>query len=94
MQVTTLHETRTLRVVDCRCHAGEIAAAFAAAGFRVTEERPQFLLPMALYRLAGSAGLARAVEGLARSLGATGFLGSPVIARADHRLDAGGSRQG
>ena len=29
----------------------EVARAFAAAGFQVTEERPQFFLPMALYRL-------------------------------------------
>jgi SAM-dependent methyltransferase len=61
----------------------EVARAFAAAGFQVTEERPQFFLPMALYRLAGSAGLAGAAESLARSVGVTGLLGSPVIARAD-----------
>jgi SAM-dependent methyltransferase len=73
---------------------GEVARAFASAGFRVTEERPQFLLPMALYRLAGSAGLARGAEGLARSVGATALLGSPVIARADRGPDAVGSRQG
>jgi SAM-dependent methyltransferase len=73
---------------------GEVARAFASAGFRVTEERPQFLLPMALYRLAGSAGLARGSEGLARSVGATALLGSPVIARADRGPDAVGSRQG
>jgi SAM-dependent methyltransferase len=71
---------------------GEMAGAFAAAGFRVTDERPQFLLPMALYRLAGSTGLARGAEGVARAAGLTGLLGSPVIARADRRRDAGGSR--
>jgi SAM-dependent methyltransferase len=70
----------------------EVAGAFAASGFQVTEERPQFFLPMALYRLAGSAGLARTAEGLARSVGVTGLLGSPVIARADRRQAAGGSR--
>jgi SAM-dependent methyltransferase len=73
---------------------GEVARAFAAAGFRLTEERPQFFLPMALYRLAGSDGLARAAESLARSVGVTGLLGSPVIARADRRSDPCGSRQG
>jgi SAM-dependent methyltransferase len=62
---------------------GEMAGVFAAAGFRVTAERPQFFLPMALYRLAGSVGLARAAEGLARVAGLTRLLGSPVIARAD-----------
>lgn len=73
---------------------GEVARAFAAAGFQVTAERPQFLMPMAFYRLAGSAGLARAAEGLARSVGLTGLFGSPVIARADRRVDPGGSRRG
>lgn len=69
---------------------GEVARAFASAGFRVTAERPQFFLPMALYRLAGSTGLARTAEGVARGTGLTGLLGSPVIARADRRPDAGG----
>lgn len=72
----------------------EVARGFESAGFEVTVERPQFLLPMALYRLAGSAGLARAAEGLVRSAGLTGLLGSPVIARADRRVDPGGSRRG
>ncbi len=69
---------------------GEMARAFASAGFRVTAERPQFFFPMALYRLAGSTGLARAAEGVARSTGLTALLGSPVIARADRRPDTGG----
>ena len=73
---------------------GEIAHAFEAAGFAVTAVRPQFFLPMALYRLAGSASLARAAEGLAGSLALTSFFGSPVIARADRRVDAGGARRG
>jgi SAM-dependent methyltransferase len=63
----------------------DLAGAFAAAGFEVTQERPQFFLPMALHRLAGSVRLARAAEGLAGSVGLTGLLGSPVIARADRR---------
>ena len=49
---------------------GEIARAFQGAGFTVTAVRPQFLLPMALYRLAGSRVLARAAEGVARVAGA------------------------
>jgi ubiquinone/menaquinone biosynthesis C-methylase UbiE len=63
----------------------EIAGAFAAAGFDVAQERPQFLLPMALYRLAGSVLLARAAEWPGHRLGLTRILGSPVIARADRR---------
>jgi SAM-dependent methyltransferase len=69
---------------------GEVARAFQDAGFAVTSVRPQFLLPMALYRLVGSAGPARVAEGVARSLGLTGLLGSPVIARADRRPATGG----
>jgi SAM-dependent methyltransferase len=70
---------------------GEIASAFDAVGFRVTAVRPQFFLPMALYRMAGSAALARAAEGVARGLALTALLGSPVIARADRRNAAGGT---
>jgi ubiquinone/menaquinone biosynthesis C-methylase UbiE len=73
---------------------GEIARAFEAAGFAVTSVHPQFLLPMALYRLAGSVRLARMAEGLARSLALTGLLGSPVIVRADRRQEPGGSPPG
>lgn len=40
----------------------EVARAFESAGFEVTMERPQFFLPMALYRLAGSARVARSAE--------------------------------
>jgi hypothetical protein len=49
---------------------------------------------MALYRLAGSAGLARAAERATRMAGLTGLLGSPVIACADRRPDAGGINRG
>lgn len=73
---------------------GEIARAFQDAGFTVASVRPQFLLPMALYRLAGSVRLARTAEGLAGALALTGLLGSPVIVRADRRLESGGSTRG
>ncbi|CAN5754632.1 hypothetical protein BH24GEM1_BH24GEM1_16630 [soil metagenome] len=68
---------------------GEVARAFSDASFSVVSTRPQFLLPMALYRMAGSVRLARTAEGLARSLALTGLLGSPVIVRADRRLQPG-----
>jgi SAM-dependent methyltransferase len=63
----------------------EMSRAFESAGFRVTAQRPQFLMPMVLYRLAGSAVFARLAEWPARRLGLTHLLGSPVIARADRR---------
>jgi SAM-dependent methyltransferase len=68
---------------------GEVARAFSDAAFSVVSTRPQFLLPMALYRLAGSVRLARTAEALARSFALTGLLGSPVIVRADRRLQPG-----
>lgn len=63
----------------------EIAGTFEAAGFRVADERPQFLMPMVLYRLAGSVRFARAAEWPGRATGLTRVLGSPVIVRADRR---------
>lgn len=66
----------------------EVAEAFEAAGFQVAEERPQFLLPMVLYRLARSVRFARAAEWPGRRTGLTRVLGSPVIVRADRRARA------
>jgi SAM-dependent methyltransferase len=63
----------------------EIAAAFEANGFDVANEQPQFLMPMVVYRLAGSARFARAAEWPGQRLGLTRVLGSPVIIRADRR---------
>ncbi len=63
----------------------EIAAEFARHGFQVRAERPQFLLPMVLYRMAGSRRLARMAERPGRWLGLTRHLGSPVIVRADRQ---------
>jgi 2-polyprenyl-3-methyl-5-hydroxy-6-metoxy-1,4-benzoquinol methylase len=61
----------------------EVRAAFAARGFAVRREQPQFLLPMVLHRWIGSAGLARALELPGRLIGLRRLLGSPVIIRAD-----------
>ena len=61
----------------------EVRAAFAARGFKVRREQPQFLLPMVLHRWIGSAGLARALELPGRLIGLRRLLGSPVIVRAD-----------
>jgi len=63
----------------------EIEDAFAAHGFRPSARRPQFALPMALYRALGSAGVARACEGASRALGLTRAYGSPVVMRLERR---------
>jgi len=74
-------DTRPFRVFA----DAEVEAAFAAHGFGPTGRRPQFLAPMALYRAAGSAALARAAEGAASALGLTRLLGSPVVLRLERR---------
>lgn len=61
----------------------EIGRAFAAGGFAVAAERPQFLVPMALHRLGNSTTLSRAVESTGGLLGLTRWFGSPIIVRAD-----------
>jgi len=63
----------------------EIAEAFEAVGFVVRNQQPQFMMPMVLYRVAGSVAFARAAEWPWRAMGLTRFLGSPVIVRADRQ---------
>jgi SAM-dependent methyltransferase len=62
---------------------GEVRAAFAAHGFEVRHERPQFLLPMVLHRGLRWVALARTLELPGRLMGLRRILGSPVIIRAD-----------
>ena len=66
----------------------EIERAFASRGFQVRAERPQFLLPMVLYRMAGSHRLGKLAERPGRWLGLTRYFGSPVVVRADRRPSA------
>ncbi|HET7875070.1 MAG TPA: class I SAM-dependent methyltransferase [Methylomirabilota bacterium] len=67
---------------------GEIEQELGHHGFEVRAERPQFLLPMVLYRMAGSDRLGRLAEQPGRWLGLTRYFGSPVITRADRRRSA------
>jgi len=62
---------------------GDIRQAFAATGFEIAGQHPQFLLPMVVHRLVRSTTFSRVVEAPARLLGLTRLLGSPVIVRAD-----------
>ena len=73
--------TRPFRVFTER----ETDEAFAACSFRSTARRPEFALPMALHRALGLPGFSRTAEGLARAIGATALLGSPVVRRAERR---------
>ncbi len=63
----------------------DIEREFLRHGFEVSAERPQFLFPMVLYRMAGSRWLARIAERPGRWLGLTRYFGSPVVVRADRR---------
>ena len=63
----------------------EIAAAFGANGYRMADGRRQFLWPMVLHRMLGSAALAAALEAPGRWTGLARVFGSPVIVRAERR---------
>jgi 2-polyprenyl-3-methyl-5-hydroxy-6-metoxy-1,4-benzoquinol methylase len=63
----------------------DVRAAFAATGFVTTAREPEFVLPMALHRAMGAAGVSRALEGAAGLLGLRKAVGSPVIVRAVRR---------
>jgi ubiquinone/menaquinone biosynthesis C-methylase UbiE len=63
----------------------QIGDAFHGCGFAVREQRPQFLLPMALHRWANTATLSKIAETPGRLLGLTRWFGSPIIVRADRR---------
>ena len=61
----------------------QVEDALAAEGFAVRAHRGQFLLPMVLHRALKSGRLSNGMEAAARWSGATRYLGSPVIIRAD-----------
>ena len=62
-----------------------VNSTFQHAGFAVGEERPQFLFPMVLHRLANREVLSKVAETPGRLLGLTRWFGSPIIIRADRR---------
>lgn len=72
-------DTRPYTVFD----DAEVEAALRAHGFGPAARFAQFFWPMALHRALRSAGLARALEGLAAALTLTRRFGSPVILRAE-----------
>lgn len=67
------------RVFRLHTHA-EVDAAFVAAGASRCGRYPQFFFPMALHRGLKQAKLSAALEKMARGLGLSALLGSPVIA--------------
>lgn len=73
--------TRTYRNFSDR----QIAAAFRKNGFALEERVGQFVLPMVVHRISGSGVVPRGLERIARELGLSYALGSPVIVRADRK---------
>ena len=63
----------------------DVRAAFAASGFEPTAREPEFVMPMALHRAIGRAGVSRALEAAAAAIGLRRAVGSPVILRAERR---------
>jgi SAM-dependent methyltransferase len=72
-------DTRPFRVF----RPEQIATAFAECGFRLAASVPQFVLPMAFHRLVGRLFISRSLETVAGAIGLRGWLGSPVLVRAD-----------
>jgi SAM-dependent methyltransferase len=62
---------------------GEIERELGRHGFRVTAVHRQFVLPIALHKLVGSARLTRSVESALRSLGLLRMVGTPVTVSAE-----------
>jgi SAM-dependent methyltransferase len=63
----------------------DVRAAFTACGFEPTAREPEFVMPMALHRAIGVAGLSRLAEAASSRLGLRKAVGSPVILRAERR---------
>ena len=64
-------------------HPNEIAAELREYGFGISATRPQFVWPMVLHRLLANPRWSRALEAPADWVGATRWLGSPIVVRAD-----------
>lgn len=57
----------------------ELLDAFAEHGFREEARYPEFFFPMVVHRKLEKPGLSAALENASRTVGLTGWLGSPVI---------------
>ena len=57
----------------------ELLAYMQTSGWQMGDRYAQYFWPMVLHRMLAKPGLSSALEGIARRLGLTGYLGSPVI---------------
>jgi glycosyltransferase involved in cell wall biosynthesis/ubiquinone/menaquinone biosynthesis C-methylase UbiE len=74
--------TRTYRSFSKR----ELERALSSHGYTKGAVAKQFVLPMALHRICGSAAPLRLAESASRAVGLTALAGSPVILRADRAV--------
>lgn len=58
--------------------AREVCRAFAVHGFRLVSTDRQFVLPIAMHKAVGRAGMTRGVEGALAAVGLRRLIGSPV----------------
>lgn len=77
-------DTRPFTVLDPR----EVGERLAAGGLPEIALDPQYLLPMAFYRLCRSRSVMETIERAAACVGATRAFGSPVLLRASRGLAA------
>ncbi|MEM9166746.1 MAG: methyltransferase domain-containing protein [Planctomycetota bacterium] len=62
---------------------GQVGRAFRSRGYRVSASRHECFLPLVVHRRLGCPGLTRPFENVARALGLTRLIGSPVLALAE-----------
>lgn len=74
--------TRTYRSFSGR----ELDRAFSSHGYRKGAASREFVLPMVLHRVCGSAAPLRLAEAASRAIGLTAVAGSPVMLRADRQV--------
>jgi ubiquinone/menaquinone biosynthesis C-methylase UbiE len=73
-------------------HQSELKRAFAAHGFADTAAYPELFFPMVLHRMLHNRVVTERIESASRVVGATRYLGSPVVLRAARRgLRTGGN---
>lgn len=63
--------------------ASAVSAELARHGFRVVDSHKQFVLPIGLHKVLGSAGFTRGIERLLSAVGLLHLAGSPVTIAAD-----------
>lgn len=75
-------DTRTYKCFNRR----EVIDAFAQNQFQLSQLKGQFVLPMALHRMLGTAMVSKFAEAVAQKSGLTQLFGSPVVLKAQRQV--------